>query len=76
MYENTDMGSLVNGKMIPLNEVQEEDQRNMTTDEYKVTIIFINLQRKVIYMCLFYRLIMKLGKHGKIVNNETNYYCY
>ncbi|KAI8362723.1 hypothetical protein EDC96DRAFT_444842 [Choanephora cucurbitarum] len=25
----------VNGKMIPLNEVQEEDQRNMTTDEYK-----------------------------------------
>lgn len=26
----------VNGKMIPLNEVQEEDQRNMTTDEYKV----------------------------------------
>lgn len=22
--------------MIPLNEVQEEDQRNMTTDEYKV----------------------------------------
>lgn len=27
----------VNGKMIPLNEVQEEDQRNMTTDEYKVT---------------------------------------
>lgn len=26
---------LVNGKMIPLNEVQEEDQRNMSTDEYK-----------------------------------------
>jgi len=26
---------VVNGKMIPLNEVQEEDQRNMTTDEYK-----------------------------------------
>jgi len=25
----------VNGKMIPLNEVQEEDQRNMTTEEYK-----------------------------------------
>ncbi|KAG2208966.1 hypothetical protein INT47_011106 [Mucor saturninus] len=25
----------VNGKMIPLNEVQEEDQRNMSTDEYK-----------------------------------------
>ncbi|KAI9475615.1 MAG: hypothetical protein EXX96DRAFT_486982 [Benjaminiella poitrasii] len=24
-----------NGKMIPLNEVQEEDQRNMTTEEYK-----------------------------------------
>jgi transcription initiation factor TFIIE subunit alpha len=26
----------VNGKMIPLNEIQEEDQRNMTTEEYKV----------------------------------------
>ncbi|KAI8881314.1 hypothetical protein K501DRAFT_189305 [Backusella circina FSU 941] len=25
----------VNGKMIPLNEIQEEDQRNMTTEEYK-----------------------------------------
>ncbi|CEG64754.1 hypothetical protein RMATCC62417_01673 [Rhizopus microsporus] len=25
----------VNGKMIPINEVQEEDQHNMTTDEYK-----------------------------------------
>ncbi|ORY96821.1 hypothetical protein BCR43DRAFT_492323 [Syncephalastrum racemosum] len=25
----------VNGKMMPLNEVAEEDQRNMTTDEYK-----------------------------------------
>lgn len=24
--------------MIPLNEVQEEDQRNMSTDEYKVII--------------------------------------
>jgi hypothetical protein len=30
--------------MIPLNEVQEEDQRNMTTDEYKVTkLLLINL---------------------------------
>lgn len=26
--------------MIPLNEVQEEDQRNMTTDEYKVSFYF------------------------------------
>ncbi|KAI8990065.1 hypothetical protein BDB01DRAFT_717590 [Pilobolus umbonatus] len=25
----------INGKRIPLNEVQEEDQRNMTTEEYK-----------------------------------------
>ncbi|KAI9320047.1 hypothetical protein BX666DRAFT_1853229 [Dichotomocladium elegans] len=26
---------LVNGRMVPLNEVMEEDQRNMTTEEYK-----------------------------------------
>lgn len=36
------MNIIVSGKMIPLNEVQEEDQRNMTTDEYKV-----NQQQKI-----------------------------
>lgn len=27
---------IVSGRAIPLNEVTEEDQSNMTTDEYKV----------------------------------------
>lgn len=31
--------STVNGRMVPLNEVMEEDQRNMTTEEYKVIIL-------------------------------------
>lgn len=29
--------------MIPLNEVQEEDQRNMTTDEYKVLFYYYSI---------------------------------
>lgn len=33
--------------MIPLNEVQEEDQRNMSTDEYKV-------KKKIVYKRRFF----------------------
>lgn len=35
--------------MIPLNEVQEEDQRNMTTDEYKVRMMII-IKKKKLYL--------------------------
>ena len=36
IYQLSFFFQTVNGKLIPLNEVQEEDQRNMSTDEYKV----------------------------------------
>ena len=58
----------MNGKMIPLNEVQEEDQRNMTTDEYKVT----RKTRRVILYAYhkINRLIMKHGNDGKTTRKK------
>jgi hypothetical protein len=62
--------------MIPLNEVQEEDQRNMTTDEYKVSKpFFISILGIKLSLCL-YRLIMKLGRTGKTVKLSPFFFSF
>jgi hypothetical protein len=54
----------VNGKLVPLHEITEDDQRQMTTEEYQVCSILCEMSYWSFINNLISRHIMKLTKLG------------